>query len=88
MPAASNHSTLIATVISVIVAISVFFTFGFACGYFCQKYKQSILALCKTPTDLASTDSKVKHVQQDSHDLEMTENIAYGPLGEWQLATS
>ena len=76
--AASDHSTLIATVISMTVAIIISFTFGFVCGCFCHKYKQSILALCKTPIVQSSTE---KQAQQDSHDLEMTENVAYGPLG-------
>ena len=91
MPAGSNLSTLTVTVISVMVAIIVFFTIGFLCGCLCQKYKQSILTLCKTPdptlSDQSSTDSKVK--EQGSHaDLEMTDNVAYGPLGGSQLATS
>ena len=90
MPAGSNLSTLTTvTVTSVIIAIAVFFTIGFFCGCLCQKYKQSILALCKTPdrTEQSSTDAKMK--QQGSHaDLEMTDNVAYGPLGGSQRATS
>ena len=86
MPAASHHTTLVATVISVLVLIIIFFTIGFACGCFCHKYKRSILALCKTPVDPSSrnTDSKVK--DHESHDLELTENVAYGPLGRSQPA--
>jgi hypothetical protein len=81
---ASNHSTLIATVVSVTVAVFVFFTIGFVCGCVCQKYKQSILALCKPQADHSSTDL---NEQKDSQDLEMTENVAYGPVGGLQLAT-
>jgi hypothetical protein len=44
--------------------------------------------LCKTQTDQSSTDLNVKHKQKDSHDLDMTENIAYGPVGGLQLAMS
>ena len=90
MPADSNLSTITVTVISVMVAIIVFFTTGFICGCLCHKYKQSILALCKTsdPIDQSSTDSKVKQPQDLHAELEMTENVAYGPLGGSQLATS
>ena len=77
MPTAttSDHSALVATVISITVAI-IIFTFGLVCGCLCQKYKQSIFGSCKTQS------STKKRVQQDSrsYDLEMTENVAYGPL--------
>ena len=88
IPAASNHSTLIiiSIVISVIVAVFIIFIIGFVCGCVCQKYKQSILAMCKTQTDQPSTDLNIKHEQQDSEDLEMSENVAYGPVGGLQLA--
>ena len=87
MPAASNHSTLISIVISVIVSTLIFFTIGSVCGCVCQKYKQSIFTLCKTEADQSSTDYdlNVKHEQQDSEDLEMSENVAYGPVGGFQL---
>jgi hypothetical protein len=84
IPAGSNHSTLISIVFSVTVAIFVFFTIGFVCGCLCQKYKQSILALCKPQADQSSTDL---NKQKDSQDLDMTENVAYGPVGGLQLAT-
>ena len=81
MPAASNNSTLI------VVSTFIFFTIGFICDCLCQKYKQSILALCRTQADQSSTDLdlNVKHEQQDSEDLEMSENVAYEPVGGFQL---
>ena len=90
IPAASKHSTLISIIISVIVSTFIFFTIGFICGCVCQKYKQSIFALCKTQANQPSTDHdlNVKHEEQDSEDLEMSENVAYGPVGGFQLATS
>ena len=78
---ASEHSATSATIISVSIAVTitiiVFFILGFVCSCFCQKYKQTF---CKTSVVRSSTgtDSKVK--DQESHDLEMTENVAYGPL--------
>ncbi len=84
IPAASNHSTLVTTVISVVAAVFVFFTIGFVCGCICHKYKKSILALCKAQKGQSSTDL---NKQKDSQDLEMTENVAYGPVGGLQLAT-
>ena len=90
IPAASNNSTLISIVISVIVSTFIFFTIGFICGCVCHKYKQSILVLCKTQTDqsLGSIDLNLKHKQEESQDLEMSENVAYGPVGGLQLAAS
>ena len=88
IPAVSKHSTLISIVISVIVSTFIFFTIGFICGCVCQKYKQSILALCKTQADQPSTDLNIKHEQQDLQDLEMSENVAYGPVGGFRLAMS
>ena len=82
--AASSHSTLI---ISVTVSVLIFFTIGFVCGCVCQKYKQSILALCKTRTDQSSTDLNIMYKQEESQTLEMTENVAYGPVGGLQVAT-
>ena len=67
------------------LTIIIFFIFGFVCGCFCQKYKQSILALCKTPKVQSSTE---KEAQQDSRTLEMTKNVAYGPVGRSQLTTN
>ena len=88
MPTASNNSTLISTVISVIVSTFIFFTIGFVCGCVCQKYKQSILVLCKTQTDQPSSDLNIKHKKEESQILEMTENVAYGPVGGLQVATA
>ena len=45
------------------------------------------MALCKTQTDQPSTDLNVKHKQEESQNLEMTENVAYGPVGGLQVAT-
>ena len=89
IPAASNHSTLSSIVILVIVSTFIFFTIGFVCGCVCQKYKQLIFALCKTQADQSSTDHdlNMKHEHQDAEDLEMSENVAYGPVGGFQLAT-
>ena len=81
IPAAYDHSILIATVISTTVSLIVFFTCGFVCGCFCHKYKQSILALGKTPMVQPSTVfSDLKEEKQDSPDLKMTDNVAYGPV--------
>ena len=79
--ASSDHSTLTLTIVSVIVSIFVFFTIGFVCGCVCQKYKQSILALCKTQTNQPTAE----HEQQNLQGLEMSENVAYGPVGGLQL---
>ena len=81
-----DHSTLVAAmIVSITISIILFFTFGCVCGCFCQKYKRLILALCKTSGPAAqpsieNSDSNVK-----TQDLEMTENVAYGPI---QLITN
>ena len=74
---------------SIILFATIFFIFGCVLGRLWQKYKQST----KTPvindthlqpsqTEHASStiDSTDQHVMPTVQDLEMTENVAYGPL--------
>ena len=83
LSAALSFSTIMATVVSVILVACLFFIFGFVSGCFCHKYKQSVLESCKTEASPSSPSSGGAHVssfKQDTQNLEMLENVAYGHL--------
>ena len=85
LSAAFTFSTITALVISVILVACLFFIFGFVSRCFCHKYKQSVLESCKTEASLSSPSSGGAHdhvssSEQDTQDLEMLENVAYGHL--------
>ena len=77
---------LIGVTVSLIVFSFAMFVFGFLCGHFCQKYQ-----LCsyrrshdQQPPKLASvlrgSEAGVDLNQQDTSELEMMDNMAYGPI--------
>ena len=76
----------VVSVFSNILAASLFFTFGLVSGCLCHKYKSSIIKVCKTRAGTPShSPSRARaHVssseQQNTQNLEMLENIAYGHL--------
>ena len=83
LSAVFTFSTITVLVISVILVACLIFIFGFVSGCFCYKYKQSVLESCKTEASLSSPSSggaQVSSTKQDTQDLEMLENVAYGHL--------
>ena len=89
-----SHNAIIAVVTSMTVFILLFFVFGFICGCFCLKCKLSTYhkasdrathAQLSQPTPssveavLPLTEESGKAQVQDP-ELEMTKNIAYGPV--------
>ena len=59
-----------------VMAIVVFFVIGFLCGCFCHKYKQSLIM----KTGLATSNTTEPSSNQGTQELEMMDNVAYGPL--------
>ena len=84
LSAALSLSTIEVIVISVIFVACLFFILGFVSGCFGHKYKQSVLESCTTEASPSSPLTGEVHVsnskEQDSQNLEMLENIAYGQL--------
>ena len=72
-----NYTTTV-LIISMIIAVAVFFMFGFLCGCLCYKYKQSLIM----KADLSETRPPLSDTAecQRAQELELTENVAYGPL--------
>ena len=79
-----NHpdSVIIATTVSTtILFVIISFIIGYLCGHFSQKQKHSVKTLNKTGTsEPLSTSTGVSSSKHDPRDLEMMENVAYGPL--------
>ena len=75
---------------SMTVLITILFMIGFVSGYFCHKFKQSHKPASSSeineenkPTPIyeeAVLSSDVTSTKQKERDLEMTANVAYGPL--------
>ena len=61
---------------SVILSILIFSTLGFAVGQLWHKYKKSN----HTSTNTNSAATRMDKPSEHEQDLEMTENVAYGPL--------
>ena len=59
-----------------VMAVVVFFAIGFLFGCFCHKYKQSLIM----KTGLATSNTTEPSSNQGTQELEMMENVAYGPL--------
>ena len=73
-------NTTIFWISSMIIAVAVFFMIGFLCGCLCYKYmyKQSLImkvGVSESRPPLSHT-AECQRVQE----LELTENVAYGPL--------
>ena len=70
-----SHGTLAAVIVSVILLGGTLFIFGSVSGCLCQKYKHFLspnLDKHRVPEISGST--------RDQSELEMTENVAYGPV--------
>ena len=59
-----------------IVASTLFFIVGFLCGHFCQKERKNAEIVSQTRTP--NYDDAV--LQQHEQELELKENVAYGPV--------
>ena len=69
-----SHSTLAAVIISVILFGGVLFIFGSIFGCLCHKYKHLLMKTDKHRVPEISGSTR------DQSELEMTENVAYGPV--------
>ena len=71
-------------VVMVILSVLVFFLFGYLCGYLHKKCKLSLLSSNLSPQSQDRTVMPIGEEhnteEQDSQDLEMTDNVAYGPV--------
>ena len=67
-----SKSTLAAVIISVVLFGCVLFIAGSVCGCLCHKYKHLLMKMDRVPEISGST--------RDQSELEMTENVAYGPV--------
>ena len=81
----SDNKIIIVSVSSTILAASLFFTLGLFSGCLCHKYKSSTMKLCKTRAGTpsyspSSASAPVSSSEQDTQNLEMLENVAYGHL--------
>ena len=87
----SDKTVIVASSMSIFLLVV--FILGFAGGYCCHKYKQLILTVTtrtesSQPTMtsvLPVTEVNVSSTKQRQQDLEMTENVAYGPLPQTKL---
>ena len=70
-------SLIIAMIFSIIFFATVFFIFGCVCGQLWQKHKQPT-KISEAKHTSSATDHNIIPTEQDQ--LEMMENIAYGPL--------
>ena len=59
-----------------VIAIVVFFGIGFLFGCFCHKYKLSLIM----KSGLSTSNTTEPSSNQGTQELEMMENVAYGPL--------
>ena len=92
-PAVINQNIFIGVVSILIVLANVSFIVGLVCGCLCHKYKQSVKKMIKNCC-VHSSQSSNKYQggeddsayyntpgsKQDPAELEMTENVAYGPV--------
>ena len=80
-----STTVTIGIVMSAVLLVIIIFTLGYLCGFFSQKCKRSSnLGLNKTLTQrsalgVSTTDKSISN-GDDPLDLEMLENVAYGPL--------
>ena len=77
-PANPSINTTLVWIISLIIAVALFFMIGFLCGCLCHKYKQSLIM----KADLSESRPPLSDTAECQRvpDLEMMENVAYGPL--------
>jgi hypothetical protein len=71
---------IIAMVCSIIFSATVFFIFGCVCGQAWQKHKQSIETSQSDIKEANSHNSSAPDHTIIPAELEMMENVAYGPL--------
>ena len=69
-----SHSALAAVIISVVLFGCVLFIAGSVFGCLCHKYKHLLMKLDKHRVPEISGSTR------DQSELEMTENVAYGPV--------
>ena len=77
-----NNSTII-ILSSMVVFVFVALLFGFFCGYICKRSKiskYSINEIQHTQAYYDTVESPMTELKQQQQELEMTENVAYGPL--------
>jgi hypothetical protein len=77
----------VASSVTVFTVASIsFFIVGFLCGHFCQKKRKSSIAAGETiPTAGSGGQIRTPYyddvvLQQRESDLELKENVAYGPI--------
>ena len=92
-PAVINQSVFIGVVSILILLANVSFIAGLVCGCLCHKHKQSVKKMaenCCVHSSQSSNEYQSSEddsayyntpgTKQDPAELEMTENVAYGPL--------
>ena len=91
VPSVLSLSAVAGIIPSMTLLIIVFFVIGLVSGYFCHKFKQSHKQVSSSETkqqskpspiyEEAMLSSDVSSIKQE-RDLEMTTNVAYGPLNK------
>ena len=69
-----SHGTLAAVIVSMILFGCMLFITGSVCGCLCHKYKHILIKMDKHRVPEISGSTR------DQSELEMTENVAYGPV--------
>ena len=83
-PLSQDGKIAVASSVAVFAVTSIlFFTVGFLCGHFCQKKRKTCTAVETVPpaggqTQIPYYDDVV--LQQPEQELELKENVAYGPV--------